>query len=117
MLYSQATSLATGRTTYSFTERGRTARCHRKPSRVGSRSSLPGERSAAAGWSKGAQVDDLTIGLTYSKSVMRVVDVIRLSTAAVRASGGSISTFRGLRKVGGRRRLIVNRRSKERIGM
>ncbi|GBP87533.1 hypothetical protein EVAR_19928_1 [Eumeta japonica] len=35
---------------------------------------------------------------------------LRLSTAAVRASGGSISTFRGLRS--GRRRLIVNRRSK-----
>ncbi|GBP67420.1 hypothetical protein EVAR_47139_1 [Eumeta japonica] len=30
---------------------------------------LPGrERSAAAGWSKGAQVDDLTIGLTYSNT-------------------------------------------------
>ncbi|GBP67660.1 hypothetical protein EVAR_98716_1 [Eumeta japonica] len=39
---------------------------------------LPGrERSAAAGWSMGAQVDDLTSGLTYSKSVMGVVDVIK----------------------------------------
>ncbi|GBP47632.1 hypothetical protein EVAR_30346_1 [Eumeta japonica] len=34
------------------------------------------EGSAAAGWSKGAQVDDLTSGVTKSKSVMRIVDVI-----------------------------------------
>ncbi|GBP14521.1 hypothetical protein EVAR_99354_1 [Eumeta japonica] len=56
---------------------------------------LPGrERSAAAGWSR----------------------ELRLSTAAVRASGGSISTFRGLRKVGGRRR-DSQPPLEERIGM
>ncbi|GBP69715.1 hypothetical protein EVAR_79948_1 [Eumeta japonica] len=80
---------------------------------------LPGrERSAAAGWSKGAQVDDLTIGLTYSKSVMRVVDVIK----AINCRCKSVRWIYQYvpwptEKVGGRRRLIVNRRSKERIGM
>ncbi|GBP29608.1 hypothetical protein EVAR_79157_1 [Eumeta japonica] len=42
----------------------------------------------------------LTSGLTYSKSVTGVVTSLRLSTAAVRASGESNSTFRGLRIVG-----------------
>ncbi|GBP84291.1 hypothetical protein EVAR_56975_1 [Eumeta japonica] len=51
----------------------------------------------AAGWNERAMVYDLTDeGMPKLSQLLVSLTSIRLSTAAVRASGGSESTFRGL---------------------
>ncbi|GBP88539.1 hypothetical protein EVAR_21747_1 [Eumeta japonica] len=80
---------------------------------------LPGRRRrAAAGWSRGALVDHLSNGRTYSQSVMRIVDVFKAFNCRCKSVRWIIKDVPWpTDKMGGRRRLVINRRTKERVGM
>ncbi|GBP90016.1 hypothetical protein EVAR_38922_1 [Eumeta japonica] len=97
----------------SFTERSRlSCECRRRLTCTGRRLRESSRHGISPGPSRSVPVP-----LPAGSGLRRPGgDKVRLSTAAVRASGGSSSTFRGYGYSGWGRRLIVNRRSKSALG-